>query len=286
MTPAERDAAIMEHLRRYHLTTPEVLHRLFFPGVGLNAVRKVTGRLVRERRIRPCSLFDQRKYFILTPREAVRLGEHRSVARKFEYQGLVNAYGVLSYCVQTGTKKFTPKEFREQFPELVIPGVRLANYYIDTEFIGDGETPEGRKSRLGFMLVDYGTSEQTILKKLRKIAVRGFTLPAFTRLIQRGNFVNAIIAPTVAKAEAIKAALLNEAPGFIRYRVEAVEELGELLVHRGRLRGARPAKPTDEDDDQAEADTRPDAGETASSRATAASEAPADSDATISEATG
>ena len=286
MTPAKRDAAIMEHLKRYHLTTPEVLHRLFFPGVGLNAVRKVTGRLVRERRIRPCSLFDQRKYFILTPREAVRLGEHRSVARKFEYQGLVNAYGVLSYCVQTGTKKFTPKEFREQFPELVIPGVRLANYYIDTEFIGDGETPEGRKSRLGFMLVDYGTSEQTILKKLRKIAVRGFTLPAFTRLIQRGNFVNAIIAPTVAKAEAIKAALLNEAPGFIRYRVEAVEELGELLVHRGRLRGARPAKPTDEDDDQAEADTRPDAGETASSRATAASEAPADSDATISEATG
>jgi hypothetical protein len=282
MTPAERDAAILEHLKRYHLTTPEVLHRLFFPGVGLNAVRKVTGRLVRERRIRPCSLFDQRKYFILTPREAVRLGEHRSVARKFEYQGLVNAYGVLSYCVQTGTKKFTPKEFREQFPELVIPGVRLANYYIDIE-----ETPEGRKSRLGFMLVDYGTSEQTILKKLRKIAARGFTLPDFTRLIQRGNFVNAIIAPTVAKAEAIKAALLDEAPGFIRYRVEAVEELGELLVHRGRLRGARPEKrTTDEDDDQADADARPAAGETAASRATAASELPADSEATISEANG
>jgi hypothetical protein len=57
MTPAERDAAILEHLRRYHLTTPEILHRLFFPGVGLNAVRKVTGRLCRERRIRPCWLF-------------------------------------------------------------------------------------------------------------------------------------------------------------------------------------------------------------------------------------
>ena len=195
----------------------------------------------------------------------------------------MNAYGVLSYCVQTGTKKFTPREFREQFPELVIPGVRLANYYIDIE-----ETPEGRKSRLGFMLVDYGTSEQTILKKLRKIAARGFTLPDFTRLIQRGNFVNAVIAPTVAKAEAIKAALLDEAPGFIRYRVEAVEELGELLVHRGRLRGARPEKKTTDEDD----DARPAAGETAASRATvgnratAASELPADSEATISEAAG
>jgi hypothetical protein len=242
MTPAERDAAILEHLRRYHLTTPEILHRLFFPGVGLNAVRKVTGRLSRERRIRPCRLFDQRKYFILTPREAVRLGEHRSIARPFEYQGLVNAFGVLSYCVQTGTKKFTPKEFQEKFPELVIPGVRLGNYYIDVE-----ESSDGRKSRLGFMLVDYGTSELTILKKLRKIAARGFTLPAFTGLIQKGNFVNAVIAPTATKAESIKAALLAEPPGFIRYRVEVVPDLGELLVHRGRLRDRKPAR-----DDQAE----------------------------------
>jgi hypothetical protein len=78
MTPPERDAAILEHLRRYHLTTPEILHRLFFPGVGLNAVRKVTSRLIRERRISPARLFEQRKYFVLTPREAERLGEHRS----------------------------------------------------------------------------------------------------------------------------------------------------------------------------------------------------------------
>ena len=249
MTPAERDAAIFEHLRRYHLTTPEILHRLFFPGVGLNAVRKVTGRLSRERRIRPCRLFDQRKYFILTPREAVRLGEHRSIARPFEYQGLVNAFGVLSYCVQTGTKKFTPKEFHEMFPELVIPGVRLGNYYIDVEESPEGSQSShdshpshGRKSRLGFMLVDYGTSELTILKKLRKIAARGFTLPAFTGLIQKGNFVNAVIAPTATKAEAIRAALLAEPPGFIRYRVEVVPDLGELLVHRGRLKGSKPAR--------------------------------------------
>ena len=67
------------------------------------------------------------------------------------------------------------------------------------------------------------------------------TLPAFTGLIQKGNFVNAVIAPTETKAEAIKAALLSEPPGFIRYRVEVVDDLGELLVHRGRF---RPAKPT------------------------------------------
>ena len=231
MTPNERDDAILEHLKRYHLTTPEVLHRLFFGTAGLNAVRKVTSRLTREGKIRPYQLFEQRKYFTLTPREAVRLGEHRSIARRFEYQGLVNALGVLSFCVETGTQKFTPKEFAEQFPELVIPGVRSGNYYIDIE-----ETEAGKKSRMGFMLVDYGTSEETILKKVRKIISRGYTRPAFTRLIQRGNFVIAIIAPTKGKVEGIKAALSAEAPNPVRYRLEAVEELENLLTKRGRLK--------------------------------------------------
>jgi hypothetical protein len=236
MTPQERDDAVLQHLRRYHLTTPEVLHRLFFGTAGLNAVRKVTSRLAREGRIRPCRLFEQRKYFVLTPREAVRLGEHRSIGRKFEYQGLVNAYGVLSFCVGNGTQKFTPREFEEQFPELAIRGVRSGNYYIDVEETEEGSLPaEGRKSRLGFMLVDYGTSPETIVKKVRKIISRGYTLPAFSRLIQRGSFVIAIISPSPAKAEATKAALSDEAPGPVRFRVEAVHELGELLICRGRL---------------------------------------------------
>ena len=235
MTPAERDDAILEHLKRYHLTTPEVLHRLFFGAAGLNAVRKVTGRLTRAGKIRPCTLFEQRKYFVLTPREAVRLGEHRSIGRKFEYQGLVNAAGVLWFCVATDTRKFTPKEFAEQFPELVIPGVRSGELLHRRL----RRPPEGRKSRMGFMLVDYGTSETNILKKIRKIIARGYTRPAFARLIQRENFVIAVIAPSRGKVEAIKAALLAEPPSPVRFRVEAVPELETLLSQRGRLRPRR-----------------------------------------------
>lgn len=234
MTPPERDAAILEHLRRYHLTTPEVLHRLFFQGAGLNAVRKVTSRLIRERRISPAVLYEQRKYFVLTPREAERLGEHRSIGRKFEYQGLVNAYGLLSFCVSAGVSKFTVKEFAETFKELVIPGVRSGNYYIEPEL-----TPEGRKNRLAFIHVDYGATPETIVKKVRKIISRGFTLPAFSRLIQTGNFIVTIVAPTEAKVEEIKAALSLEPPSPVRFRITAVTELGELLVRRGRLKANR-----------------------------------------------
>lgn len=234
MTPAERDAAILEHLRRYHLTTPEVLHRLFFQGAGLNAVRKVTSRLIRERRIFPATLYEQRKYFVLTPREAERLGEHRSIGREFEYQGLVNAYGLLSFCVAAGVQKFTVKEFAAAFPEFVIPGVRSGNYYVEPEM-----TREGRKNRLAFIHVDYGASPETIVKKVRKIISRGYTLPEFSRLILTGNFIVTVVCPTEAKAEEIKTALSTEPPSPVRFRITAVPDLGELLMRRGRLKANR-----------------------------------------------
>ena len=239
MTPPERDAAILEHLRRYHLTTPEVLHRLFFQGAGLNAVRKVTSRLIRERRISPARLYEQRKYFVLTPREAERLGEHRSIGRKFEYQGLVNAFGLLSFCVAAGVRKFTVKEFAATFPELVIPGVRSGNYYLEPE-----QTPEGLKHRLAFIHVDYGTTPETIVKKVRKILSRGHTLPAFSRLILTGNFIVTVVTPTEAKAEEIKAALSLEPPSPARFRITAVPDLGELLMRRGRLKEDRRRRET------------------------------------------
>lgn len=235
----ERDDAILEHLRRYHLTTPEVLHRLFFPGVGLNAVRKVTSRLIRERRIRRVPLFEQRIYFLLTHREAVRLGEHRCIAEPFEYQGIVNALAILCFCAANGVQKFTPKEFAEKFPDLVLPGVRSSNYYREPE-----QTPEGLKQRLAFIHVDYGISPNALLKKVRKIPSRAYTLPAFAKLIQRGFFIVTVLTPTEAKAAEIRAVLSLEPPSPVRFRIQVVPELAELLTHRGKFKGnRRRAKP-------------------------------------------
>lgn len=43
---SDRDYELFEHIMRYHLTTREVLHRLFFSDSDENAVTKVTSRLV------------------------------------------------------------------------------------------------------------------------------------------------------------------------------------------------------------------------------------------------
>lgn len=244
MSPAERDAAIFEHLRRFHLTTAEILHRLFFPGVGLNAVRKVTARLIREKKIRPCPLFEQRKYFTLTPGQAARMGEDRSIGTPFATQGLVNAYGVLLFAIETGTQPFTKKEFESKFPELVIRGVIARNYYIDREPVEDGI-----KNRLGFVLVDYGTSPLTIRKKVHHITARAYTLPAFAKLIQGDHFIIGIPTPSQAKAGIIRAVLEEDGPGNVRYRIVTSPELGELLLHRGQR------KPTQKSDEESDAES-------------------------------
>ena len=171
MSPVnDRDEAILEHVRRYHLTTAEVLKTHFFPETNEAAVRKVVSRLVHERRLRSLALFENRRYYVLTAREAVSRGEHRCIAQEFNYQGFVNAYAVLCFCMSQGSPIFTAKEFEEQFPELVIRGVRSRNYFIDRE----GET-----GRLGFIHVDYGSHQDRIAKKVKRIISRGYTLPAF-----------------------------------------------------------------------------------------------------------
>ena len=42
----DRDFRIFDHLRRYRLTTREILHQLFFSDLDLTAFTKVTSRLV------------------------------------------------------------------------------------------------------------------------------------------------------------------------------------------------------------------------------------------------
>jgi hypothetical protein len=243
MNQQERDDAILEHLRRFHLTTAEVLHRLFFPGSKLNAVRKITSRLIREKKIRAWQLFEQRKYFTLSPGQAARMGEDRSIGTPFQHQGLVNAYGVLLFAIETGTQPFTKKEFEAKFPELVIRGVIARNYYVDREPTdghepSDGSEPGGAgvKNRLGFILVDYGTSPLTIRKKVHHITARAYTLPAFAKLIHGDHFVIGIATPSPAKAGDIRAVLEDDGPGNVRYRIVPCPELGEYLMNRGRLR--------------------------------------------------
>jgi hypothetical protein len=226
-TADDRDEAILEHLRRYHLTTNEVLRQRFFPETNDAAVRKVVSRLIRVQKLLACRLFDNRKYYVLTPREAVARGEHRCIAQPFNYQGLVNAYAVLWFCTQQNAEIFTAQEFETKFPDLLIRGVRTRNYYLDRS-----EEP----NRLAFILVDYGTKPEEIAKKIHRIISRGYTLAAFARLIQRGRFLIAILTPGEEKKSLIRAAIEANPPNLVKIRIDVVRELADILINRMKIR--------------------------------------------------
>ena len=178
MDAKARDDLILEHVRRYHLTTDEILASLFFEGGSVRAARKVTTRLKAEGKLNRCRFFEGRVLCQLTPRAAESLGEHRSISRRFHYQGLVNAYGVLLFCARSGVDKFTAREFMEKFPDLHRRGTRASNYYVDN---ADGVR------RLGFIQVDSGREPAKLVQKVRKVIGRAYGVPNFAKLIQAGR---------------------------------------------------------------------------------------------------
>ena len=220
-----RDEMILEHVRRYHLTTDEILASLFFEGASVRAARKVTTRLQAEGKLARHRFFEGRVLVQLTPKAAEAMGEHRSIARRFNYQGLVNAYGVLLFCAKFGIDKFTAREFTQKFPDLHRRGTRASSYYVDNA--------EGTK-RLGFIQVDSGREPRQLVRKVRKIIGRAYGVPNFAELIQSGRFVVAIVTPSEGKKRLLVQALGEEHRSPVRYRVEAMEELGRLLINMPR----------------------------------------------------
>jgi hypothetical protein len=266
MTEANsRDELILDHVRRYHLTTDGILASLFFENGSVRAARKVTIRLKEEGKLNRYRFFEDRVLCQLTPRAAEALGEHRSIARKFNYQGLVNAYGVLLFCAKFGVDKFTAREFMDQFPDLHRRGTRASNYYIDN---ADGV------KRLGFIQVDSGGDTKKLVQKIRKIIARAYGVPNFAKLIQGGRFMVAIVAPSPGKKALTLRALEDEPAGPVKYRVEAIDELGHLLINPPeKMKNAVSGKNAHRDapDTGSASDRTPDAG-----RGPAAREAPRD----------
>jgi len=242
MDAKARDGVILDHVRRYHLTTDEILASLFFEGGSVRAARKVTTRLQAEGKLSRHRFFEGRVLCQLTPRAAEALGEHRSICRKFNYQGLVNAYGVLLFCAKFAIDKFTVREFLDKFPDLHRRGTRASNYYVDNA---------GGEKRLGFIQVDSGRDVTKLVRKIRKVISRAYGVPNFAKLIQSGRFVIAIVTPAEGKKTLIERALADEPASPVKYRVEVVDELGHLLVNppttlRTVISEATSDRPTDQ----------------------------------------
>ena len=218
----DRDFEIFDHLRRYRLTTREILHRLLLSDCELNAVTKVTSRLVRHEYLASFKLYTPRKYFMIGPKAARLIGISLSRIRELGPQALVQEYGTLEFCCggEELRERLLVREIHQRNPDFLARHLDSSRYYLDH----DSETV-----RLGFIRVDFGGELPHVIRKCREDVDRRYRHPAFRELIDGQRFVIAIVTAREERKKDIHTALRRyEWP--IHFRIEVVPNLVHLLT--------------------------------------------------------
>jgi hypothetical protein len=220
-----RDHDIFEHVRRYRLTTREVLHRLFFPEVKPNAVTKVTSRLCDGGFLRRFDLYESRDYFVLGPEAARILGVPQKRTEELGVQARPIEYATLLFCTGAGDReRLTRDELKAHHPSILVPGVDSSHYYLDRD---------GGKTRLASIRVDCGGPPDHVARKCRDDLDRRLEHDAFKDLIANDQFMIAILTGREEKASAIHETLKRH-PWPNRFRLSVIPELVHLVTRLER----------------------------------------------------
>lgn len=227
---SDRDLALVGAVLRYRLTTAELARRKHFPDGSPDAARKALDRLAEERWLRKIPLHGSTRAYILSFVATQRLGIHRVAAKVPGLAALTRAYGLACYAAHAGVEKFTPREWREEFPELHRDGLPAASYFLESE---NGEPT------VVYVHVDTGQDVRRIVPKLRRVVRSRYPLPEFSQLIQERRFTLAVVCPSDGKKLALEKAIAKRFDGATPVRVVAIEELQPLLARRLGERAGR-----------------------------------------------
>ncbi|MBS0261573.1 MAG: hypothetical protein JSS02_06405 [Planctomycetes bacterium] len=218
----DRDYEILQHVLRYRITTPEVLHRLFFDDSERNAVTKVTSRLISLDFLQSHPLFAGRTYLNLGSKGAKICGVSSRKTGSLGPQALYIEYGTLAYC-QLGPvlrERMRVSDLSHRNPSLLARGLDSSHYYLD---IDDGA------KRFGLIRVDGGGDVAHVVRKCRQDIEAREEIPAFRELIYQGAFLIAVVTLSDEKRAALERELRTVATP-VAFRVEVVPDLRQLLA--------------------------------------------------------
>lgn len=222
----ERDYDIFNHLRRYRITTPEILHRHFFADSERNAVTKVTSRLVKHEYLRRHDLYTPRKYFTIGPKAARIVGISPKHAAPLGPEALAREFGTLEFCLGGATlrQRLLVREVNDLNPELLARHIRSSYYYLDKH----QET-----LRLGFIRVDFGAELNHLIRKLHEDIDHRYEHQAFRQFIDEGRFLIALVVARDDRKEDVRAAL-RRSDWPVLFRIEVVSDLVHLIARINR----------------------------------------------------
>jgi len=207
---------------RYRLTTPEVLHRLFFSDVDRNAVTKVTSRLCDRELLLSHQLYASFTYFTLGRHGARITGLAGKKVGPLGPKTLYREYGTLVFCCMADPprEKFRVRDIAAKHPELLARRIDSSHYYTDCE---------KDTRRLGYIWVEGGGPTDHIVRTVgTDIIDRRRSIPLLRENIDNQRFVVAVVTCSEDKRTEIAAAFRKIiTPYFVR--IEAVPELIHLL---------------------------------------------------------
>lgn len=213
-----RDRTILGQIARYRLTTNAVLRVTLFPKAKLNAVVKVTARLVRAGWLLAFPFIGSRTYFVLAPSAARTCGVGEDRAAPLGSQSLPMEAAVLEYCL-AGTRKrhrLTTAELAEKLPWLPA-ALRVAPHALD---------PDGF---LELIRIDLGAPADHVARKCLADITRRLAVPECERLIRAGRVRLVVLTPSAEKAEAVRRSLAaKELPETLTVHLAVIPDLLHL----------------------------------------------------------
>lgn len=159
----ERDRSVLRHVGTFGLTWNEVIHKKFFAGKGVDAVKSMIRRLTTEGR--PCvlksdSLDQNRVYYQLTLPGTRLIGVSADLARSIKLQSKIRRYAIQSFvCLSEDAKRtyVTNSEIADKF-EIRVQSMPQGNFYRVEH--------SDSTRRMGYAVVDYGSDVRRLRGRL------------------------------------------------------------------------------------------------------------------------
>src|SRR5689334_20646236 len=95
---SEREERLLQHIRRYRITTAEVVGRLFFMGNTIEGETALLRLAELECLEPPRRLYEGKEYFTLSTRARFEMFYDEAPLEPMKRQALIKAYGILCFC--------------------------------------------------------------------------------------------------------------------------------------------------------------------------------------------
>jgi hypothetical protein len=196
LTQEERQ--VLDHARRYTLTTPEALARRFFPERA--TAEAVIERLQDRGSLTPAyPLYADRVYFQLTDRACAEFYRRDETWRPLSRGALAKAYAILAFCCLGNDyrERLLKTECQRQFPGLYRHHFPYPDYFL---------TQAGKDTApLGFLSVDRSREPERQVRRVHELVDRLAQIDGFVGLLQQEILSLTVITATAEKAAKLKA---------------------------------------------------------------------------------